>query len=327
MLSWSDQLLESIDEMVQQDGYPVAAHYLSEQLGQFIDPEQLRGARRRWQQRVLRGERRGVSVLEAIEPAYKPRDFTLLKKMPDNFTLTLGALGDTHLGSKYERIDILQELYDIYEQEGVSIVFHTGNFIEGEARFNEQDINVHGMDNQLKYFVDKYPQRKGITTYYIGGDDHEGWYTQREGIDAGERLEDIALRAGRKDLVYLGYMERDIPIAPNYDKVIRVQHPGGGSAQAVSWTSQKIIAAIEHDDVMPLIMLIGHYHKAEFLPNYRGSYIFQTGTFQEQSPFMRKKLLRADIGAWIIRITFVNGTVSRVGGEFVSFKRNAWKYL
>ena len=38
------------------------------------------------------------------------------------------------------------------------------------------------MDHQLDYMIDMWPVAKGITTHYVAGDDHEGWYQQREGI-------------------------------------------------------------------------------------------------------------------------------------------------
>jgi hypothetical protein len=69
-----------------------------------------------------------------------------------------GALGDTHLGSKYERLDLLNQAYQRFSDLEVSTVFHTGNWIDGEARFNFNDLHTHGLDNQINYFIDKYPK-------------------------------------------------------------------------------------------------------------------------------------------------------------------------
>lgn len=206
-----------------------------------------------------------------------------------------GALGDTHLGSKYERLDLLHRTYDRFEALGVTKVFHTGNWIDGEARFNFSDIQVHGLDNQIKYFLDHYPQRKGITTYYIGGDDHEGWYQQKLNLDISRYLQNKAIEAGRTDLVNLGYMEADVKLGPI---TVRVLHPGGGSAYSISYTSQKIIESYAEDE-KPDILLHGHYHKFEYL-FLRGVHVFQTGCLQDQTPFMRKKRISAHLGAWVI---------------------------
>lgn len=206
-----------------------------------------------------------------------------------------GALGDTHLGSKYERLDLLNRTYDRFQELGITKVFHTGNWIDGEARFNFSDIHTHGLDNQINYFLEHYPQRKGITTYYIGGDDHEGWYQQKLNLDISRYLQQKALQNGRTDLVNLGYMEADVKLG---SITVRLLHPGGGSAYSISYTSQKIIESYAEDE-KPDILLHGHYHKFEYL-FLRGVHVFQTGCFQDQSPFMRKKRISAHLGAWCI---------------------------
>lgn len=239
-------------------------------------------------------------------------------------TVKFGAIGDTHLCSKYERLDVLSALYDTFASEGITDVYHTGNYIDGEARFNFGDIHTHGMDDQIAYFVKHYPQRQGITTHFIAGDDHEGWYTQKNRIDIGKHTEDMARREGRADLVHLSYMEADIPLLSGAVKM-RVLHAGGGSATSISHTSQKIVDSYSEDE-KPHILLVGHYHKSEYLPNYRNVHVFQTGCTQEQTPFMRKKRLHADLGAWIISVCVQNDGVMRVSGEFLAYHPRKWEY-
>jgi hypothetical protein len=210
-------------------------------------------------------------------------------------------------------------MYDLFAEEGISTVYHAGNFVDGEARFNQQDIFVHGLDNQLRYFVDKYPRRDGITTHYIAGDDHEGWWVQREGIEVGERAQELARKAGRDDLVYLGYMEHDVVIpAEQGETTIRVVHPGGGTSYALSYQPQKIIESLSGGE-KPEIMLIGHYHKADYM-YYRNIHALQAGCFMDQSPFMRKKRLAAYVGGWMCEAHQApDGSITRFKNEFVSF--------
>lgn len=125
----------------------------------------------------------------------------------DDGTYVFGFTSDNHLGSKYERLDVAEALYTEFERAGVDRVFNAGNWIDGEAKFNKFDIYVYGMENQLNHFVSKYPKRDGIITYAVAGDDHEGWYCQREGIDIGMHAQNKMQQAGRHDFVYLGYME------------------------------------------------------------------------------------------------------------------------
>lgn len=252
-----------------------------------------------------------------------------VSKMSSGF-YRFGVTGDNHLCSRYERLDVLNALYDLFEREGIQTVYNTGNWIDGEARFNKHDLKVHGLDNQLNYWIDNFPQRNGIITHYITGDDHEGWYTQREGINVGKYAEQKAIDAGRGDLHFLGHMEADVVIkAPNGETVIRVLHPGGGSAYAISYTSQKIVESYTGNE-KPHILLDGHYHKAGY--NYiRGVHVVQTACTQDQTPFMRKKKLASHLGGWVIEFTVDdNGAIARFKQEFIPFYDNAyyeaWKY-
>lgn len=240
--------------------------------------------------------------------------------------VVFGALGDTHLGSKYQRLDALTAYYKELQQRGVQTVFHTGNYIEGEARFNINDILVHGFENQIDHFIQNYPFHPGITTYLVDGDDHEGWYTQREGIEVGLRLEQAATRAGRDDIRYLGYMEADVTIQVGGTKLlVRVLHGGGGSSRAVSLAAQNIIDSYTVNE-LPDILLIGHYHKAHHLPNYRGVAAIQTGAFQEQTPFMRKKKLVAALGGFSISVTIPSNGRPRIGAEYLHYEPLAWRH-
>jgi hypothetical protein len=76
------------------------------------------------------------------------------------------------------------------------VQFDTGNFIDGDARFNTYDVEVHGLDAQLKLLAKNHP--KSVPTYAVWGDDHEGWYAQREGIDVGAYAQDIMQKRGHQ---------------------------------------------------------------------------------------------------------------------------------
>jgi predicted phosphodiesterase/transposase-like protein len=249
----------------------------------------------------------------------------------DGEWIRFGAVSDTHLCSNYERLDALNALYDLYEREGITTVYHAGNWIDGEAGFNKQDIHVHGSGRQCRYFVENYPQRTGIKTYYISGDDHEGWYMQREGIDVGDYAQSLARKAGREDLVYLGYMEHDLAIGEEgSETILRVLHPGGGSAYAISYTTQKLVESLSGGE-KPAIMLAGHYHKAELL-YYRNVHIIQTGCVCDQTPFMRKKRLAAHVGGWLVEAHRApDGSINRLRAEWIPFfdreyTEKAWSY-
>lgn len=237
--------------------------------------------------------------------------------------IIFGALGDTHLGSKWERLDVLNTLYKDYEEQGITEVYHTGNMVEGDARFNKFDVKVYGIEAQTDYFLEHYPQIPGITTYYVTGDDHEGWWMQREGINYGKYLQNKAIECGRDDLVFLGHVEADVIFEspdgnPQNHRHMRVMHPGGGSSYAFSYKPQKIVEAMTGGE-KPHICLIGHYHK--FDVSYpREVWTVQTGCVQDQSLFMRKRQLQAHVGGCKVRMRQLeDGRLVSFAAEFTPF--------
>lgn len=220
-------------------------------------------------------------------------------------TYRFGWLGDTHLCSKYARLDVLRDVYRRFAEEDLDRIFHAGNYIDGEARFNKYDLLVHGMDAQVRYLRDEYPVApNGMTTYVIDGDDHEGWYNQREGISIGKYTENEMRAGGRTDWSSLGYMEAFIPLrhaVTGKEQQLHLLHPGGGSAYATSYTVQKLVESYSGGS-KPAVMLAGHYHKLEFI-NVRNVWCIQTGCTIDQTPFARKKRLHFAVGAGTCQLT------------------------
>jgi hypothetical protein len=269
---------------------------------------------------VLLGDRYTISA--APEPAFmKASELPTYCSRPDG-TYVFGACGDNHIGSKYARLDVLNEIYDIYAEEGVDRVFNTGNWIDGEASFNQHDLLVHGMDNQLRALAKDYPQRKGIETYAVAGDDHEGWYAQKFGIDIGMRAQHTMRDAGRTDWHNLGYMEAHVRLVNSQsgaESILAVVHPGGGSSYAVSYSIQKIIESLDGGE-KPAVGLYGHYHKL-WAGNIRNVWCVQTGTTEDQTPFMRKKKLEAHVGATLLKLRQdpKTGAITRCSVELLRF--------
>ena len=236
-------------------------------------------------------------------------------------TQRFGLVSDNHLCNKHSRLDVLNAAYDHFEREGIAVVYNGGNWIDGEARFNKTELITRpGMDAQCDYMIDKYPIRKGIETQYIAGDDHEGWYQQREGVEIGRYLELRAREQGRTDLKYLGYGEHDIKlqVKGGGSAPMRLVHPGGGSSYATSYTAQKLVESYQGGE-KPKVLLIGHYHKFEY--GYpREVHALQLGCTTDQSLFMRKLKFQAHVGYSVVSITQdETGTVTRFAVEFFPF--------
>ncbi len=252
----------------------------------------------------------------------------------DDNTFSFGACGDQHYGSKYCRPEVVEALYDVYQEQGIKTVFNTGNWIDGEARFNTYDLDVHGMDAQCRYLARHFPRREGITTYAVAGDDHEGWYSQREGVDIGRYAERAFQDEGRSDWVNLGYMEAPVRLVNAHtgkESILSVVHPGGGSSYALSYTMQKLIESLDGGE-KPAVLLAGHYHKL-WSGNVRNVWVMQTGTAQDQTPFMRKKKLEAHVGGGWLRLVQdpATGAIVRCQVELLryfnrGYYQNRWSH-
>lgn len=233
--------------------------------------------------------------------------------------VTFGVVADMHLCSKSERLDVLQAAYDAFEERGITTVFCPGNYIDGECRFNTHELYAHGIADQVQYAIDHWPHKPDIKTYFVDGDDHEGWFQQREGIEIGRYLMLEAKSQGRDDLVYMGYMEADIELkAAKGSAVIKVIHAGGGSSYAYSYASQKLVESFQGGE-KPAICIIGHYHKAEYcFP--RNVHCVQAGCMQDQTRFMRKRKLAAHVGFVIVTLQQdIGGSITRFCPEFYPF--------
>lgn len=222
---------------------------------------------------------------------------------PDN-TFVFGVSSDQHLGSKYERLDVLNDLYDWFHQRQVDCVFNSGNWIDGDDTKTQHDVAVHGLEPQIDYLVANYPRRDGINTYAVWGEDHEGWYARREAIDVGRFVQRRMQDAGRTDWVDLGFMEAAVTLKNTNTGAtappLLVMHPGGGTAYALSYRPQKLVESLQGGE-KPSVILIGHYHKMS-VNLIRSVWAIQVGCAQDQTPFMRKIPTEPHIGGMIITL-------------------------
>jgi len=116
-------------------------------------------------------------------------------------------------------------------------------------------------------------------------------------------------------MICIGHQEADITIGKDDCKAtIRLFHPDGGTAYAISYHSQRYVAELP-SGTKPDVLLLGHYHKAEML-FYRGVCVIQGGTTQAQTPFMRGKKISAAMGFWIVEVVIAPERVVSVTSRF-----------
>lgn len=253
-------------------------------------------------------------LLDTLPPAEPLKLKRLLGK-----EYVFGVVADTHMVNKHHRSDVLEAAYDVFQKRGIKSVLHAGNIIDGEFKFNKYELECIGAHNQCQFVADHYPQRNGITTYFVTGECHEGWYQSRQGIKIGWYIQKVCEDIGRKDLKWIGHIEADIILEQQIGKTrIRVMHPGGGTPYALSYPSQKMVESFQGGE-KPNILIMGHYHKFDF--NYqREVACLMAGCVEDQTPFMRKNKLAAHVGFSILTIgARLDGTAGSIRVEFFPF--------
>lgn len=259
--------------------------------------------------------RGGLLTLTKPSFGYIPREVTDGKGW-----IRCGLVADTHLCCREERLDALHSIYDLFASEGIVDVWHAGNIVDGYIeKINGASVFCTTMDDQMQYVIDNYPARKGVTTHFITGDDHEGWWI-KTGFNFGGHLQLLAQSQGRKDLVYIGHVEADIEYQLGDSSVVmKIQHPGGGSAYARSYTGQKQVEAFQGGE-KPAILVQGHYHVTNYMLD-RNVHVIGMPGFQDQTVFARKKRLRMEIGGALLEFKQnpKDGAITRLRPEFKMF--------
>lgn len=226
--------------------------------------------------------------------------------------IRFGLMGDTQLGCIDTQITHLHTLYDIYQSEGITQVYHTGDITDGEKMRpgHEYELYVHGADAQVAHTVDVYPVRPGIVTDFITGN-HDYSFIRTIGLDIGKQI-----ATQRPDMRYLGYGSSFIELSPNCTMELR--HPEDGTSYALSYKTQKIIEAMSGGE-KPNILAVGHYHKMEQL-FYRNVHAFQTACLCAQTRWMRGKSIAAAVGGWLVELHVDDeGSITRITPTFFPF--------
>ena len=68
--------------------------------------------------------------------------------------LRFAVSGDTHLGSLYERIDVVRACVKLCEDEGIEDIFHAGDVLDGHKTYQGQEFELHkhAWESQSEWF-------------------------------------------------------------------------------------------------------------------------------------------------------------------------------
>jgi len=231
--------------------------------------------------------------------------------------IRFGAFSDCHLGHSCYRPDVLRKMIKDGKRQGIEFWFNSGGTVEGMSGRDGHiyELDYLGASAQLGFFTSEF-KRFRKTVYSIEAQNsHGGWFKSKGnmGLNIGEELEKRS-----RHYKFIGYDEQDI-ILDNGLKV-RLRHPGGGTAYALSYKIQKYVEAISGGQ-KPHMLLQGHFHKSIYL-FYRNIHCFDAGCLCDQTPFMKKLGTPAHVGYWIIDVNMYRQKskgVERVSSQFVPF--------
>ncbi len=259
-------------------------------------------------------EKNGTIVFE------KSQTRTFITTKPDltqeKLILTeICVVSDTHLGNIHQQLHLLNQIYQEAYNRGIKIVLHCGDLVDGNYPNRPEQPRqqfLHGFDEQAGYVVDMYPKVEGITTKYILGSHDETHYKN------GQATVSNWVSRCRDDMIYLGQDSAAITI--NGVKIF-MDHPGGGSAQALSYKPQKRIEILE-SDFKPKILLIGHYHKSYSFV-YRNVRGIEVPCLCDKTQFQQKQGLSNAVGAYFLTIfSDSKGNIQYFEPEEILFRPN-----
>lgn len=224
--------------------------------------------------------------------------------------IPLLLISDTHLCSKYDRLDILRYLYEKAQNRGIRHILHSGDFTDGRSNRPEHiyELRETSYEGQVDYCVEKYPKFDG-RTYVISGN-HDDWWYKSTGS---EIVKAIANR--RDDIVYLGSDVADLSIGK---LKIRLFHGKGGLAYAKSYKVQKYLDSIPLDE-RPDILQTGHIHQS-FYMKQDDTHCFQTSCLEDLTPFARSMGFANDKSVWWVDVEMNDrGQIQNITQELETF--------
>ena len=212
--------------------------------------------------------------------------------------IRIGWFTDAHMGHKNYRRDVLRDMARYFKKTGVEFIVNAGDTIEGMSgrEGHIYELDRIGYSQQLKFFAEEMQVLDKWDVYSIEAQDsHSGWYHNKAnmGVDIGEEMQKAA-----PNYKFLGYDEQDL-VLDNGLK-LRLRHPGGGTAYAISYKIQKYVESISGGN-KPHILLEGHFHKYNQL-FYRNIQCIDGGALQNQSDFMKKKGTPSHVGFGVMDI-------------------------
>ena len=247
-----------------------------------------------------------VKIIINNHPDYTKENIYSIKTDVNKNT-KIAFLSDLRFGSKHEQIEILNDMYHKFLDEGVEYVVICGNLLEGEYRGN--DVYEYGNSlisnsaiGQANHFVEYYPKVKGIKTLFITGYTDHKW---SKTLNVGEYI-----ASKRDDMIYLGPKSATITFNNVSLKVENLKKQG--EAYTIAYPPQKYARSMPSYEEYDAILLGGTLTAQDF-PQIRDFRIFTIPSLVERTSKMRATSQQNTIGAYVFDISYnKNGKLKRL---------------
>lgn len=234
-----------------------------------------------------------------------------------------GVTADAHFTSKWEQPTNLAAWVDDIYDEGVRHMLFAGDMHAGRGVYSGQEHEVYAYTapTQVEAASIRLPRKPGLTWYVLGGN-HDYSFWKLSGLDV------IAmLAAKRSDVVPLGYGAADLPLLPGMD--VRLWHPRGGPAYAISYHPQKYAERIAFDELRKVIfkekpgptvrwILAGHYHRTGIWP-MGAMWTMLAGCWEGQTIYLKEKGYIPEIGGALVECEIHDGAITRIAWDFRAY--------
>ena len=226
--------------------------------------------------------------------------------------IVIGSFSDTHLGSNYTSVDMVNYAFDEFSRQGVDLITHCGDVFEGLSHRpgHMYECSHLGYSAQLEHGREVFGQWTDTPIYMVDGN-HDRWYIKSNGALIVDEL-----CRGQENLHFLGHDEGNINLN---GIIIKLWHGEDGSSYAFSYRIQKIVESFTGGE-KPNVFLCGHTHKATYIFD-RHIHCVSAGAMQRQSKWMRSKRHASHTGFFIIRMGIGDTGVAWFEPRFYPFYR------
>lgn len=236
--------------------------------------------------------------------------------------IIFAIISDPHFGSKACQITALNTFCEIIRKKGIKHIFMPGDITAGYGVYSGQTFDLYAVTSEEQEASVILNLPHGFEWYALGGN-HDYSFIKANGHNPL-----LAIQHARKDFHYVGFDQADVPILPGVDA--KLWHPSGGVPYAMSYRLQKGIEQIMTDELTQIsrgvkeypsvrFVFSGHLH-IEMQAMFGSINGFQSGAFEGQTNYLKKKGLVPAIGGWIVKAELdKNGLFKNFVPKFYNF--------